>query len=60
MPISLQSFSGTQLHSSCAPDCIRLSILTSFVLLIVPIFIAAVAAWLKNRSDRSNMTGVTH
>ncbi|WP_223541020.1 hypothetical protein [Pseudomonas sp. BF-RE-26] len=31
-----------------------------FILLIVPIFIAAVADWLKNRSDRSNMTGVTH
>ncbi|WP_141228942.1 hypothetical protein [Pseudomonas sp. Irchel s3b2] len=31
-----------------------------FILLIVPIFIAAIAAWLKNRSNRSNMTGVAH
>jgi len=31
-----------------------------FIVLIVPTFIAAIAAWLKNRSDRSNITGVTH
>jgi hypothetical protein len=31
-----------------------------FILLIVPIFVAAIAGWLKNRSDRSNITWVTH
>ncbi|MBV7550361.1 hypothetical protein KW849_29230 [Pseudomonas sp. PDM26] len=31
-----------------------------FILPIVPIFIAAIAARLKNRSVRSKMTGMTH